>query len=265
MPKKYYNSDYKRVSQSLLKTFIKSRELYKQKYIDKTIVQKTSDAMILGSAVECYCSDGRGEFLKQYTKRVLKGDDPELYAMQKDPNCPLSIMSETNFNKAIAMGEKLLSLPDMQFLLKNALRHTILEGDHNGLPLIGELDFIYIDDDNDKAIIVDLKTSQSADKHKFNWSAVDYGYYLQAAFYRMLLRQNYPGKYKNFEYYLLVIDKEIVPNVAIYQVADYELDVQEEFILEQLDLLAEAIKSDNFSDPTPSFNKAQIIGRIDES
>lgn len=248
----------------MLKTYVKSRELYKQKFISKTYKQEATPAMVLGQAVETYVSDGRKAFLSSFAYRVLKRDDPDTYEAQKDPNYPLSIMSETDFNKVITMGEKILSLPDMQYLLKNSLIHTVLEGKHGNLDLVGELDYLVLDEKRDKAVVVDLKTAQDVDMNKFTWKSYDFGYFTQAAYYKMLLEETYPGKYKNFEYYLVAINKEIVPKIAIYKVSEYEMELQSEFILKQLTALEESIANDDFKDPIPTFADALEIGRFEE-
>jgi hypothetical protein len=71
------------------------------------------------------------------------------------------ILTETSFEIVKAVSEYLRSIPDVEFLNNNCLKDVVLEKDN----LIGELDYLFINEE--KAVIVDLKTSENISKRSF--------------------------------------------------------------------------------------------------
>jgi hypothetical protein len=69
-------------------------------------------------------------------------------------------------------------------------------------------------------LILDIKTTDDASPHKWQWSAVDYGYHRQQIIYQEALRQATGKKYR---FYFAVVEKPkpstrgIPPTVALYE------------------------------------------------
>ena len=69
-------------------------------------------------------------------------------------------------------------------------------------------------------LIVDIKTTDDASPHRWQWSAVDYGYHRQQIIYQEALRQATGKKYR---FYFAVVEKPkpstrgIPPTVALYE------------------------------------------------
>jgi hypothetical protein len=77
-------------------------------------------------------------------------------------------------------------------------------------------------------LIVDIKTTDDASPHRWQWSAVDYGYHRQAFIYQEALRQTVGKKYR---FYFAVVEKPkpstrgIPPTVALYELDDATMDM----------------------------------------
>ena len=77
---------------------------------------------------------------------------------------------------------------------------------HNKMGICGMIDFLKIDGKH--ATIVDLKTANNAEPKKYFYHCLDYGYFLQMAFYRTLVGLNYP-EVSSFDCYHLTVEKEL--------------------------------------------------------
>jgi hypothetical protein len=258
--KTYYNSDYSMISQTMLKDFMKSKQYYKKKYIDKILPSEDSEVYKVGTAVDIYVKHGKQEFLSHFSTRVLKKNNPAEYTAQKFNNYSKHIITETNWWVVKSVSEYLLSIPDVQFLNKHCLKDAILK--HNNL--IGELDYLYLD--GEQAVIVDLKTAENIDKRPFFYKALEYGYNTQLAYYRMLVRLNYP-EIKNVKCYILAAKKDrFIPSACFYEVSATVMDKQEEVIKNALVELQACIDGEKtWDDPTPSIKGAEELQLINET
>ena len=250
----YYNSEYKLVSQSMLKVFMKSKEYYYKKFIEKSIKEEESEAYKIGTAVDKYVKNGADYFFSNYSKKVLKKDFPELYDAQQNPGYSKTLLSDTSYETVMAISDKLLSIPDVQFINQHCLKDMILSMDER----VGELDYLFID--GEKAIIIDLKTSENIDKRPFFWKAVEYGYFTQMAYYRALVKHNYPGV-KTIQCYLLAAEKDRhMPRALFYEVPATEMDKQDLIIDRALRELNDCLEGrEEWEDPIPTFKGAQEL------
>jgi exodeoxyribonuclease VIII len=72
-------------------------------------------------------------------------------------------------------------------------------------------------------LILDIKTTDDASPHRWQWSAVDYGYHRQQIIYQEALRQATGKKYR---FYFAVVEKPrpstrgIPPTVALYELKE---------------------------------------------
>jgi hypothetical protein len=72
-------------------------------------------------------------------------------------------------------------------------------------------------------LILDIKTTDDASPHRWQWSAVDYGYHRQQVIYQEALRQATGKKYR---FYFAVVEKPkpstrgIPPTVALYELKE---------------------------------------------
>lgn len=257
---RYYNSDYKKISQSMLKVFMKSKEYYYKKFIEKSIPDDDTEALRLGQAIDCYTKHGKEEFLSTFSYKVLKKDNPSEYMAQQNGGYSKTLLTENSFEIAKAVGERLRAIPDVEFLNQHALKDVRLEKGN----LIGELDYLYVDDE--RAVIVDLKTSENVDKRPFYYKTMEYGYYVQMAYYRDLVRQNYPN-IKTIECYILAAEKDkFAPRALFYKIPDAIMDRQDKVITEALSQLNQCLAGIlPWKDPDPTFRGAQDLQLINET
>jgi len=182
-----------RLSQSALKDFIKCSTYYKAKHIDKIIPNEQTDALTVGSALDCWITENKMTFERTY--EVM---EPKKKRCKKtDPSYPYQL-TDGMYNTVEGMASRINSQPIMEKLFGKCDTQTILTTKTRK----AKLDYFYAH--GPTGIIADLKST--ADISKLKYSVRDFGYYLQMAYYRSLAKLTYP-KVKNWRCYLVVVDK----------------------------------------------------------
>ena len=178
-----------------------------------------------------------GEYVKETTKALLMGsildalwenDDPE-YILERFPDC----VSTRGATKGQLKAEYQSVLNMYQRTLKEEVfcaymggdKQTIMTGEIEGLPFK-----IKIDSFIEGKAIVDLKTTQSLDRN-FRYYIPDsgerlpfylaYGYDIQLAIYREIVRQNTGD---NLRCYLACVDKKPHPMCDVIELTPKMLD-----------------------------------------
>lgn len=236
---KDYFADKKHISRSMLVDYLKSPAYYKEKHVLGSIEHKTSPAMILGSAVDCYLTEGKKTFFSRYSQKQEEGK---------------TRLTPAVYKQALSLSEAVLKTSAYKWIKKNAyLSQPILVGQCNGVWIKGKLDWLTLK--GDTAYVDDLKTSKTIEPNKYYWHAKTYGYFLQAAFYRMLVLQNYQHISKVVVRHL-VVSKEDWPIVKTFEISPAEMDAADILISETL----MSIKAEVFKDPVVKWKGAEVIG-----
>ena len=228
----YYDPSNMGISNSKVRDFLTSRELFYGRHVDHSIPQDTTPAMTLGKMVDEIMERGSvKKFQQRYLVKVLKKDDLTGYMKQqkiaaKEPD---RIITEETYAKVVRMGDKILRAPFYkEYKKKKALFQVPLwqpfmswvkdpasnsEFARQYVPdfdVCGLLDVLTFDHKTSTVYIDDLKTTKSASmKNPQSWyyKCVDMGYLRQMAFYRWLVIQAYP-EFENYICRHVVISNE---------------------------------------------------------
>lgn len=253
----YFTKKNTYITNSKVGDFLKSKELYKKKHIDRTYQQSKTPSMQLGSMVDEYISTGKPEsILKKFQVKVKKKDSPQLYDRQQemDQDC---LVSQDLYDKAVAMGNRVVDSNIYYWLKFHKAKFQVpLTAEYSGVPVAGLLDALAIV--GDTAYIIDFKTANSASIRSSNswyWHCKDFGYFRQMAHYGELVLQNYP-EVKNLIFRHIVISNNEEEN---YPVKIFELDPESLNFAGELDVFentAIAISKEIlWLDTVPPFNE----------
>ena len=198
----YFTSENKHLSKSKIWDWKKDKQYFYKKNITGEIEFKVTDPMITGSAVDTWVTGSEALFREQYTfvtRRSRKAGD---YRHQLNP---------TMFSQIEKLSVSDLA-QDAIKAIENYTSQKILQvdrkiGDHfDGL--CGIPDWFNIDRDNNRAEIVDLKTTDDANPQKYYFKCEALGYFAQMAFYSMLINEIYNIPMENITYKHLVVEKD---------------------------------------------------------
>jgi hypothetical protein len=255
----YFTTENKFISNSRIGDFLKDKHYFYQKHITGEIENKKTIPMLVGGAVDTWLTRGKDAFLKEYnilppkTKRNLK-------------NPPIGIIELTQ-----AQGEEIISIcksVESQDAFKELADHEkqrILTMDMDlGLfkGICGVPDFFKID--GKTAILTDLKTAERADSPiKYYYHCLDYSYFRQAAFYKILLRYNFKEVEKiTFRHLTVQKDVDQIHKVYTFILDDERISMEEENIL--TNILPEIAKEKDFLPNNVKWSDARTIGSINE-
>ena len=246
--KNYYSKKNNYISCSKLKVFIKDKAYYKRKYIDYSIEQEMTDALIIGSAVDCLLTKGDKQFQKDFTVVARRSSNSEDTRIQINDTMLEKITGIVASVKRQGIWNDLKS--------KQWKKQTILTDDKLGI--CGMLDFLLVDGDH--AIIVDLKTSNTIDPKKYYFLCWDYNYYLQAAFYTTLVKANYPDV-KQVDFYHLAVEKDPdgIYNCALFLFMPQMIENETAFMLNKL---AELRKETKFAPKSVGWNDKVLLAPL---
>lgn len=150
------------------------------------VEQEETPSLILGRAVHKVVLEGSKAFLKEFAvapdldKRTKAGK--EEFAAFQSANEGKQILTKDEGDKVLVIGNAVFKHPFAKKLLaENVTEQTIIWEDRDtGLLCKGRPDCL---PDEDKMVIVDLKTARGAGEKEFTRSVVSYGYAKGAAFY----------------------------------------------------------------------------------
>jgi len=197
--KNYFTPKNHYLTNSKIQLFLKDKHRFKDYYINNNVVNLITDPIIIGSAVDLLASKGMRSF-----KRTYKLVDRR---SAKDPKY-VTQLNQSMYDTVIGLWES-LSSQDAYNDLEDYDRQVLLSEDidigNSFVGIAGILDFLKIEDD--RAYIVDLKTSSSTKPETYAFKCLDYGYDMQMAMYSRLVRTNYP-QVKTIVCRHLTIDKD---------------------------------------------------------
>jgi hypothetical protein len=176
-PEQYYGSTA--LGSSKLKAFAESPLHY-----DKFHMEEDSDSLAFGRAAHMYILEGAEVFHKHYAimpeKMIRRGKDYEIFIAR---NPGRDIITATNFKHILGMQSQLMKSEAAKYIEAEGSIEVSLfwTGKKNKIKCKGRLDKLIPRENID--LIVDYKTTASAEEYKCMRSMSDYKYWLQEAHY----------------------------------------------------------------------------------
>jgi exodeoxyribonuclease VIII len=202
----------------------------KMRYVDDppTLPKKDSAAFAMGHAVHCLALEP-DEFEERFVsfpkvdRRTKEGK--EFAARFEAENKGKIILDPQEFQDAMACVQALNNHPEFAAIMAQPRRVEVpFEFELFGHPFKAKPDAII----DSMRLILDIKTTDDASPHMWQWSAVDYGYHRQAFIYQGALRQDTE---KGYRFVFAVVEKPkpstrgIPPTVALYELDDATIEM----------------------------------------
>ena len=224
-------SDYhaiKALSHSMLSCLAQSPMECKMRYVDDppTLPRKDSAAFAMGHAVHCLALeperfDERFAVAPKVDRRTTagKGAWAEYLA-----DCEgKTVLDEQDYADAVACVQALNNHADFATIMAQPRRVEVpFEFDLFGHRFKARLDCVI----DSMRLILDIKTTDDASPHRWQWSAVDYGYHRQAFIYQGAIELSHANKEpvrESYRFIFAVVEKPkpstrgIPPTVALYE------------------------------------------------
>lgn len=253
LTKKNYFSKNRYLTNSKIGDYIKDKQFFYKKHILGEIKSSRTEAMLYGSAVDCWITHGEKVFMKEYQRAERRN--------LKNPPKGYTELSASVYDDVVALCQKLEKTSAIAEL-KGFTRQRILTvegpvGQHfDGLA--GIPDWYQVK--GKKAVVVDLKTcDQARDTTKFHWHCLTYGYYRQQAFYQMLIAMNHP-EVEEFEHFILAVEKDSdkIFNSYTFVLDKHTLEREKRNILDNI--LPEISLEQAYLPADCSFKTARLLG-----
>jgi exodeoxyribonuclease VIII len=199
---------------------------FRMRYVDDppSLPQKESDAFAMGHAVHCIALepekfDERFAAAPKIDRRTKEGKLQALIFEQN--NKGKIVIDEQDYADAIACVQALNNHAEFATIMAQPKRVEVpFEFDLFGHRFKAKPDAII----DSMKLIVDIKTTDDASPHRWQWSAVDYGYHRQAWLYQKAVKLEV-GEWYRFVFAVVEKPKPstrgIPPTVALY-----ELDIE---------------------------------------
>lgn len=222
----YYAS--KALSHSKLSCLAQNPMEFKMRYVDDppTLPPKESDAFAMGQAVHCLALEpesfsDRFFVLPKIDRRTKEGK--AAYAEIQEASKSKTLLDGDDYADAIACVQALNNHAEFAAIMAQPRRVEVpFEFDLFGHRFKAKPDAII----DSMKLIVDIKTTDDASPHKWQWSAVDYGYHRQAWIYRNAIELSHANKEpvtESYRFIFAVVEKPkpstrgILPTVALYE------------------------------------------------
>lgn len=262
--KNYHQANKDYLTSSKLNAYLVDPYYYYQKHVLKTLEDEKTDALILGSAVDCYVTKGKKAFNKLF-KPVARRTNAE--------DLKYTEMTQAAFQEAVAISERVIGTTafrelegfERQVVLTDEKPLWMFKDADKGRgspigksikPLCGMLDFLKVE--GHRATIVDLKTARTCDERKYFYHALEYGYFIQAAVYTKLVFANFP-EVQEIDFFHLVVSKE---NKNCYQVQTFQFAeaIVSDYIKRVNSLIFEISSRTDWKPKDASFKDKFILG-----
>ena len=224
-------SDYyanKALSHSKLSCLAQSPMEFKMRHIDDppTLPKKESDAFAMGHAVHCLALEpesfsDRFFVLPKIDRRTKEGK--AAYAEIQEASKSKTLLDGDDYADAIACVQALNNHAEFATIMAQPRRVEVpFEFDLFGHRFKAKPDCIV----DSMKLILDIKTTDDASPHRWQWSAVDYGYHRQAYIYQHALAVE---TCQDYQFIFAVVEKPkpstrgIPPTVALYQLDEAAL------------------------------------------
>ena len=218
-------SDYyanKALSHSKLSCLAQNPMEFKMRYVDDppTLPPKESDAFAFGHAVHCLALepekfDERFAAAPKVDRRTTAGKIR--WAEHLEDSKDKIVIDEQDYADAIACVQALNNHAEFATIMAQPRRVEVpFEFDLFGHRFKAKPDCIV----DSMKLILDIKTTDDASPHRWQWSAVDYGYHRQAYIYQQAVQLETNEWYR---FIFAVVEKPkpstrgIPPTVALYE------------------------------------------------
>lgn len=266
----YHTPENDRLTNSKIGDFMKSRTYFYEKHVERSLVEEKSPSLQLGTMVDAALTAGSIKGITDnWEVAVLKRDDPDAYARQKEN--PDRVVTATVMEKATEIAETVLRSRwyGSDSLSSSACVQRPIVGTLAGMPVAAlpdRFEVVPISDDHDHVIVTDWKTSAAGDcATPWRWErkCKDYGYFRQFALMQCIFRQNIKKKRVTFEFRHAVIE-----TTKVGQYRQHLFIIDEQYIQEAYWSLLDAVTEigrlmplgkEAFVDPTPSWDDAVHI------
>jgi exodeoxyribonuclease VIII len=216
----YYAS--RSLSHSRLSCLAQNPMEFKMRYVDDppTLPPKESDAFAMGHAVHCLALepekfDERFAAAPKVDRRTTAGKIR--WAEHLEDSKDKIVIDEQDYADAIACVQALNNHPEFATIMAQPRRVEVpFEFDLFGHRFKAKPDCIV----DSMKLILDIKTTDDASPHRWQWSAVDYGYHRQAYIYQQAVQLETNEWYR---FIFAVVEKPkpstrgIPPTVALYE------------------------------------------------
>jgi exodeoxyribonuclease VIII len=214
------------LSHSKLSCLAQSPIEFKMRYVDDppSLPPKDTAAFAMGNAVHCLALelekfDERFAVAPKIDRRTTAGK--VAWAEYLEDSKGKIVLSEQDHEDAIACVQALYDHAEFATIMQQPRRVEVpFEFDLFGHRFKAKPDCIV----DSMRLIVDIKTTDDASPHRWQWSAVDYGYHRQACLYKEALRQARDALYR----FIFAVVEKPKPSTRGMQpaVALYELDFE---------------------------------------
>ena len=220
----------KALSHSMLSCLAQNPMECKMRYVDDppTLPRKDSAAFAMGHAVHCLALepekfDERFAVAPKVDRRTTAG---KLAWAEYLADCEgKTVLDEQDHVDAVACVQALNNHPEFATIMAQPRR---VEVEHQfdlfGHKFKAKPDCIV----DSMKLILDIKTTDDASPHRWQWSAVDYGYHRQQIIYREALKEN-TGEWYRFIFAVVEKPKPstrgIPPTVALYELDDATIEM----------------------------------------
>jgi len=218
-------SDYykiRKLSNSALTCLAQNPMEFKMRYVDDppTLPPRESDAFAFGSAVHCLALeperfDERFAIAPKVDRRTKEGK--ATYEAFQRFSEGKQVLDSGEYDDVIACVQALNSHADFAKIMLQPKRvEESIEFEFAGHPMKCKPDAIV----DSMRLILDIKTTDDASPHKWQWSALDYGYHRQAYLYQQAIHLQTSQWYS---FIFAVVQKPkpstrgIPPTVALYE------------------------------------------------
>jgi len=218
------------LSHSKLSCLAQNPMEFKMRYVDDppTLPPKESDAFAFGHAVHCLALEPekfeeRFAVAPKVDRRTTAG---KVAWAEYLADCEgKTVLDEQDHADAMACVQALNNHPEFAAIMAQPRRVEVpFEFDLFGHKFKAKPDCIV----DSMKLILDIKTTDDASPHRWQWSAVDYGYHRQAWIYQRTLEKAESGHYR---FIFAVVEKPkpptrgIPPTVALYELDQATIDM----------------------------------------
>lgn len=213
------------VSRTQIEDYIRDPYMFFQRHVLKAGEFKATPSMVLGTAIH---------------ERVLLGDfqtvrpiDPEVAALTgKGSRTALAEWKDANPADAYLSQDDAMTVERVCLSIQeHPAAHRLLThpAGENEIPVAGfcpatsqaiRCKFDRIIEQEDRVVVVDLKTTTDASPRKFAWKCYDFGYHRQAAWYSELATQ-LTGKPATF--YIIAVETNSFARCEVYELSEGDI------------------------------------------
>jgi len=255
----YHTLENRNLTNSRIGDWLKDPLFFYEKHVTGQRINKSTDAMKIGSAVDTFIFEGEEVFRSKFVAVARRSI--------KNPPINVTELTESQYEDCVTMAKILIEQPAFKDLADHktqqilSLKTDIPIGEHF-VGLAGIPDWVKFD--GDTCYLTDLKTAVDATEGKYYWKCVGFGYFRQFAVQTIIIRKTHP-EIKNFVYRHLVIEKD--QNNSIF--LPYTFYLANEKVEEQVDLLIDSIipaiaSEKEFKSKQATWKDAPTIGVVNE-